>query len=257
CRKAYSFRIVSINKVGISDYSNVVSVQPFSLPTPKITPSKLSACKGEKISLEAPQGFAEYFWNIGESSQKIQVSNTGEFAAKVKDNLGCESNWSEKTKVTFYDYPDSLITAKPDEIVYVGTAESFKWFLNGKVISGETKNKIKPIESGVYRVEASAKGCTTSSNKINFIVTGIESLDLSVNVYPNPTLGNVTISFGKLLNMHVRLKLFDLSGKQVFQCDKSEFQETIIVESLNLKSGLYLLQLDFDGGVIREKVIVE
>jgi len=257
CKKSYSFRVMAIGKGGSSEYSNAVSLSPLNLPTPRIAFSKPNACKGESVWLEAPSGFTSYFWNTGSSSQKIQTSFTGEFIVKVKDNSGCESNFSEKVKITFYDYPDTLITAKNDEIVYSGIAESFNWFLNEKVVPGETRTNIKPIESGIYRVEATANGCTSSSNKVNFVVTGIEPSHSSVNIYPNPTTGNTNISFGAGSNVSVRLKLFDLSGKLVFQDEKSESQDTIIIECIDLISGLYLLELEFDGSIIYKKILVK
>lgn len=257
CSKMYSFRIMAIGNGNSSDYSNELSLKPLNISAPKISYNSLQGCKGQQIALEAPQGFLQYLWSSGESSQKINVSLTGEYSVQVKDGYDCESSWSDKLKVSIYDYPDSAVTILNNEIVYLGIAESFKWYFDNSILLGENKNKIKPTQSGVYRLEATSNGCTSVSKNVTFTVTGLEApVDNQIDIYPIPASRHLTIKFGDKLNSQSTISLFDLSGKVILENNKSPFENIISLETDQIKPGVYLIQVNISGEVLHRKVII-
>lgn len=94
--------------------------------------------------------------------------------------------------------------------------------------------------------------------EIDQISTGIDpdqSNDLKVDVYPNPIENSFSLkSLGVLRDLNLRV--FDLSGKEVFQgfvdqLDHSGFE----IGSRDWKPGLYLLEMQCEDGVSRQKLI--
>ena len=76
------------------------------------------------------------------------------------------------------------------------------------------------------------------------IPTGIELLndDINVQIYPNPTKGNVNLKFSQTPKIGTWITVFDISGKMVLKSlvDTKE-------NSINLKdnpAGLYLIKID-------------
>lgn len=72
----------------------------------------------------------------------------------------------------------------------------------------------------------------TNNNKTNLTQNDVE-------IYPNPSHQFLTLNYN--LNNDTKVKVFDITGKEVLSFDLLKSQNTIIVETLNLKSGLYLL----------------
>lgn len=80
-------------------------------------------------------------------------------------------------------------------------------------------------------------------------LTGISSLPISnasiVNVMPNPVKSNLSISFSLKENENVLLRIFDLSGRKIYERKKLTYQgvseEKINVE--NLSEGIYILKI--------------
>jgi aminopeptidase N len=72
----------------------------------------------------------------------------------------------------------------------------------------------------------------------------------ALNVYPNPSAGNIEVSFKLSKSANVKLSIFDFSGKEILI--QSEEKLSIGNHSRNLKisqfsSGTYILNLNVDG----------
>jgi hypothetical protein len=84
-----------------------------------------------------------------------------------------------------------------------------------------------------------------SNNPVNVI--DFDTNDKSINVYPNPTTNNITISISKEdISKPLTWKLYDLNGKIML----SGFTNTINLESLS--KGIYILKVnDFNKKIIK------
>jgi hypothetical protein len=69
-----------------------------------------------------------------------------------------------------------------------------------------------------------------------------------VNIYPNPTQGNITIESRKLID---QISLFTFDGKQILL--DSNHKGTLNMEQL--VNGIYLLKIDFNGNTITKMII--
>ncbi len=70
------------------------------------SPTTLGGCLGDTVTLEAPSGYADYFWSNGGRGLTTEVVQEGEFFFKVPDASGCLSAPSNAVSIGF-DFPPS------------------------------------------------------------------------------------------------------------------------------------------------------
>lgn len=99
------------------------------------------------------------------------------------------------------------------------------------------------------------KGSNTRDGLLHEETMGTIDFDAnSFAVYPNPSNGNLNIEFQKSVKK-LELKIFNLSGKTVFQ---NEFSHSSKIQNLNLihlPPGTYILYLNADGNLRSQKWI--
>ena len=81
-------------------------------------------------------------------------------------------------------------------------------------------------------------------------ISTITNADLAINnsisIYPNPTTGYISINTNDRLK---RIKIFSINGAYLFSSESKDI-------SLNsLKSGVYLLKIELDDGIINRRII--
>ena len=89
-------------------------------------------------------------------------------------------------------------------------------------------------------------------NEPQTIVNELEAL--SVLIYPNPVSNSLTINLSDLTGVDTTIKLYDSSGKQVFEKKSSS---TLQVDVSAYAKGLYTLELSNSEKVLRTQVVVE
>ena len=77
---------------------------------------------------------------------------------------------------------------------------------------------------------------------------------LSVLIYPNPSSHHITVDLGDLNGLSTTVKMFDISGKRVFET-RSSCSTTIDVSDMT--SGMYTLELSTSDTVFRNQIVVD
>lgn len=137
------------------------------------------------------------------------------------------------------------------------SATTYQWYLNGDLISGANSQTYTPSQNGVYVVRTTdANGCVyVYSLGYNFgAPTAIYKNDLSnsVSIYPNPTSGEVEITFKGFNVSDFAIKVYDNSGKLVLE-KKNETRLNLS----QLSTGLYILNVTTgDNKSINKKISV-
>ena len=136
--------------------------------------------------------------------------------------------------------------------------------------SGKDSTAINPTHSynatGVYNV------CLTVSDPIAGLsdkacslvnvrsVTKVNTIEVAegLNVFPNPTDRNATISYSLKANSKIEIAVFDIMGKQVQSLVNSEqsMGAHSIAWNPDLNSGVYFIRLTTDNNVINRKVVI-
>lgn len=77
--------------------------------------------------------------------------------------------------------------------------------------------------------------------------------DVSLNVYPNPCYGQLSIDIAGYDGMPVDMMMYDLRGAQIMRMQLTNAQTTL--DLVDLKSGVYVLRLEAEGEVVTRKFV--
>lgn len=86
-----------------------------SPPKPAVT-GDVGFCQDSVAILDAPPGYADYYWNTTETTQSITVNNDNNYRVRVQNSLGCWSINSDNYSATAYTKPEGYIFLNMDEI---------------------------------------------------------------------------------------------------------------------------------------------
>jgi hypothetical protein len=162
----------------------------FTLPTkPTITNSGLATfCQGNSTTLTAnstPAGIYNYTWQTGETSQDLNVNNSGSYIVTAINSNGCTET-SLPYIITVNSLPTITATSTPASgAICIGSnatlagagATSYTW--SGGVTNGTA---FAPTTTTTYTVTGTdANGCVNTATK-----------SITVNSLPNLTINNPT-----------------------------------------------------------------
>jgi len=181
------FSVTTTNSFGCTSIASAplnVTVNPLPA-APVITPGGATTfCQGGNVSLNSSAGNS-YLWSTGETTQSINVNNSGNYAVQITNANGCTSPASTPVAVTVNPLPATLlITAGgPTSFCQGGnvmltstTGNSYLWS------NGETTQSINVSNSGTFTVTTTnALGCTS-----------LASVPLTVTVNPIPSAPVIT-----------------------------------------------------------------
>jgi hypothetical protein len=121
------------------------------------------------------------------SSQFIthELTQPETFYVAITNSLGCEGP-RVAVKANVINYDEATITSEKANELRSNYAENNTWYFNGTELD-EHGQIIHAKGSGVYRLEVTVNGCTTSAEQ-EYIVTGPvqERSEVVFGVYPNP-----------------------------------------------------------------------
>jgi len=92
------------------------------------------------------------------------------------------------------------------------------------------------------------------------VMTGVQTLDhlnTDWNIYPNPTGGQFFIQVINTGGHDVSYSVFSLEGKELFSATEKNAPTGDRNYPVNvMNSGVYIIQLEYDGQVSRKKLVV-
>lgn len=171
--------------------------------------------------------------------------------------VGCDSIVTLDLTVTNID-TSTLISGL--SITSNESGASYQWLdcNNGNaLIVGATSQSYSPTSNGLYAVEITNNGCTAISSCIPFTIVGINYTSWNggtIEVYPNPTKGILTVRFGQSLE-DIQTKIITMTGQVVGQYHHANQRQL----ELNMPSvsGIYIVEISSGQEVYQLKVIKE
>ncbi|MDC0231464.1 PCMD domain-containing protein, partial [Aureispira] len=96
---------------------------------------------------------------------------------------------------------DTSVTNNGTSLTANATNATFQWVdcnNSNAAIPGETNATFSPVANGDYAVEVTQNGCTSTSACYNFIISDMNELAFSndIYIYPNPNKGQFNIDLG-------------------------------------------------------------
>jgi hypothetical protein len=233
-----------------SDPSGSVSTRVLALPpSPSIAALGVTTfCDGGFVNLVATKGNI-FYWNNGEENDTIRATKTLGYAARIRDNAGCYSPYSNVIAVDAKLQPTTPVIQKTGIYTLVAennTTEGFHvWRFNGNSIL-DTTAMIKANQSGNYTVSntiiySPVLTCTSSFSEA--FVAFIDSND-QFTVYPNPTTnGMVTIETLKNV-FNAKIQVIDLKGIVHKTIRLPVFKYPMRMDLSDLSNGLYIIRFE-------------
>ncbi len=193
-----------------------------------------------------------YTWIDGNTY--TENNNSATFNITGGAASGCDSLIT--LNLTIYSFPNITTTATGITITANAAGASYQWIdcSNGNaIIPGATSQSFTATSNGSYAVIVTNANCTGTSDCQTINPIGIDELSASnIQVYPNPTSGNVRILFGKKYEF-TTIELINEIGQIVFR--KSYTLNEEIDFNINGTKGLYLLKIETAEGTSTFRVI--
>ncbi|MEA3447503.1 MAG: gliding motility-associated C-terminal domain-containing protein [Bacteroidota bacterium] len=176
------YTVIATSSEGCTGTDSVsVTVNPT--PTVDVGPDQTICDYEAPVTLDAGPGFNGYTWNTTESTQTIDVSVTDIYSITVTDNNGCTG--SDNMLLTVNPSPNPDLGGDQNICDYdtvsvtldAGPGDFYQWNIS------ENSQIITVNETGTYAV--------TVTN--NFGCSGTDSMDLIIDLLPDPDLGPDTV----------------------------------------------------------------
>ena len=195
----------------------------------------------------------------GATTDSLFATSSGEYFVVSTTPEGCFSS----SDTLFIVVCDSLFVPQifqSGNILYTDTTSySIQWHQEGVVIPGATGQVLQNISEGDYFVQlTSYDGCVYISNTItvDFTSINLNQINPEFTVYPNPTKGELFLSFKAKKEFIVQV--YDMMSRVVYQKNTKPNNKTDLYKlSLNALPGVYFITIFSDGKKSKQKLIIK
>ena len=132
---------------------------------------------------------------------------------------------------------------------------SYQWYnANGTLIPGATSEIFNPTSMGEYYVVVTNNNCEETSYVINYNINGLNNLNQSIKIYPNPTNGFLTVETSSAVN----LTFMTYIGNELLEVENNhnELNSTKLDLSTFAK-GIYLMKIEQNNQIMNYKIILQ
>ncbi|MBK8228046.1 MAG: hypothetical protein IPK70_12850 [Flavobacteriales bacterium] len=177
----------------------------------------IALCSGDSVVLTAPTAVT-YAWSTGEATPSITVTDAGSYLVTVTDGSGCELD-TDPVEVTVAQPPAvPTITVGDASLFCDATADAYQWIdcdNDSLPIAGATDQIYTPGGNGSFAVTITVDGCSSTSDCVDPISTGVASLRAAeVSVHPNPFMDVLLIDLPEAAHRYT-VTVHDALGREV------------------------------------------
>lgn len=218
---------LTLTYTGVSGCSNNSSanINVASGVVPTITPSSVSSCPGEQITLAVAGAFTSLVWSTGESTLSITVTDPGSYSVTSVDANGC--NGSFQLDIASNPLPTLVVTADRTSValgqsaqLQASGADTYVWSPVETLSDPTIANPLAtPVETTTYNVVGTiTDGCSVQESIIIAVNNDPSSLDFPNVFSPNGDgINDVWIVPGIEAFSDCILSIFDKNGKRVYE----------------------------------------
>ena len=198
------------------------------------------------------------------TNHSFTISTSGNYCVTVSDT-GCVSTacidvlFVDSTPLNPVTVPNPPIICLGDSIVievnqgFIG----YWWNTGNPNDADQDKVVVYPNQDFIYVVEAiDSNGCESREEIEVFVdtcaTTVAEIASMKIDIYPNPTNGNLFIDLPYGINFS--LEIYDITGSDVVY--KRTITNEFVLESGVLEKGIYLVYLSNESVAITKKLFV-
>jgi hypothetical protein len=222
-----------------------------------------SVCLNETVTIDlsANVDMKSYLVFVGDelvledstSTLILSPQETVTYTLKGVPENGCEVNTVNFTiEVNDLAKPGILISGNVLESSIEG--DSYQWYLDDEILSGETSKILVANEMGDYKVEVSKVNCKTLSDSFTFneeVLSAIRALQSALKLYPNPVHDRIFIELSDIDSVNVTI--FTLSGRFIDSFELNSRQSEIDMNKF--PKGTYLVQFESEEASVTKRII--
>ncbi len=250
----YYCTITDIN--GCSDYISVDVLEPDEIinTTSSIDASCYDNCDGS-ISITTNGGNPPYIytWDDGQTTQTATGLCAGFYNVTITDANNCSTINSAVVNEPSPILINILING--NSLIATSGFSSYQWYnANGTLIPGATSEIFNPTSMGEYYVVVTNNNCEETSYVINYNINGLNNLNQSIKIYPNPTNGFLTVETSSAVN----LTFMNYIGNELLEVENNynELNSTSLDLSTFAK-GIYLMKIKQNNQIMNYKIILQ
>lgn len=233
----------------------VAAENPVRLPN-----GPLEGCDGDDVNLSTNLNLGTFNWSTGESSNTIDVQSSGKYWVEVTDTSGtCTS--SDTVDVDFLFNPNADFVGSIGYLTVAFNNQStdatdYFWDFGDNATSQDVNPSRRFATDGTYTVTLIASNnCFSDTAVKEFTVdrensTSVgeqDSRDYALNLFPNPTAGNITLDLSinnsKLEYFEGLIQIFDMQGRNIWERKMTNSQNVFSIDLNQYSSGVYLLKV--------------
>lgn len=255
---AYSVTVTDSNGCSVTD-SVIVEGSESTLEVDKLIVNHVTCHGGSDgyiyLVIEGGVEPYTYEWSNGETTANIEDLEAGIYTVVVTDATGCDL--TVEVEVTEPDPIDVSLTVDGDYICANEEGVTYQWVVCPEyvILEGETDQCYCPpfCSDREYAVIITNEdGCVDTSDCVSLEGAGIIEGDMiEINIYPNPTDGNIFIQLAGE-NQNIQLAVLDASGKLILQRDGISNTETIDMSAY--ADGVYFIRIKTDAGIVTRQI---
>ncbi len=235
-------------------------------------------CSGNAVTLDAGAGFNSYLWSTGETTQTISATLEQDYTVTVQDNLGCSA--TDTVAVIFAASnitPNFLVVSQAcvaDTLQFLEFSDVIPDAVSWDFGDGATSTEQHPThiyaDSGQFVVTLTVSLGDCLNKQIQKTVDiddcglNLRSVQFSevappeINLYPNPSQGEVNFHLQKPANQKASATVYDLSGRILYFEEFSDETEIKRVMDLTfLEDGIYIVRAKVGREVLTRRVIID
>lgn len=248
-----------------------ISVEIYPLPaTPQLLPTA-QVCSGSELTLSVvnPVPGAAYLWEgpadfSAETANgtlirsAVNSANAGGYFVRAIQN-GCTSS-AALTRVVVNAAPSDIRVASNGPVCAGSSLQltasfmpgvTYMWQGPGNYMNFRNTALLPEVNTGaagVYTLTATLNGCSTVQTlpvEVRNCRKGNEVQEPTISIYPNPSSGQLLLSYEGSANERIDLQIFDSQGRIIFRDNwLQEEASAIYRQDFNaLPSGLYHVQI--------------
>ncbi|MEE9349144.1 MAG: T9SS type A sorting domain-containing protein [Flavobacteriaceae bacterium] len=110
------------------------------------------------------------------------------------------------------------------------------------------------VDKGIHTIIKNNVNSTLYTTENNF-----ESLNF--DIYPNPTVSEISIKLNNSFDSNIKISIFDISGKIIYLNNFNKLNDNIITinpfENIQISKGIYYCKIDSNDGSITKKIVLK
>lgn len=186
-----------------------------------------------------------FSYTVPSGDETYSTAGTQTVMDTIPNAAGCDSIMTISLTINTVDVAVNISTGTLSANSSTGTYQWIDCGDPGNVITGETNQAFSPSVSGDYAVIVTDNGCVDTSICNASGPAGLNELDLTFELYPNPSNGQVFINTSVLIDNQL-LQIVDLNGRIILS--KTIAGQSLVELNLSLEAGTYFISLMNEEG---------